>query len=415
MKFMQTKLKTNNYILYLYAFLSKLHFFGSLCVPFYLNRLGISYALMFTIETIFSVCIFLFEIPTGIIADKFGRKISLFLGTLLFGISHLISGTTLNIGVFIFGQTIGAIGLSLESGADKALIYENAKYQNKTPQEISAIASRFDGFGTVGMLIAFPLGSIFVASGIFNYTSSLGLVFIATGISAVFASIIILFIKEPKNILSNEKNNLETSTENKKIEHKKLLLENAKGCLYAFKNPELRKLSLDYSVISAFTFLMFWFYQSLLLENNVNIAVNGFVASGFNLAASLLLFSSGFIQKKLGFSKTRFLSALIPGILYVLVFIFYRNIFVAMIAIFGITMLRLFRDPILITQMNVKINDENRATVLSGVSMFSRIIIAIFYPISGILMDKNPQVTYLVIGIATIVCSFLLSTPRKEK
>ena len=96
MKFMQTKLKTNNYILYLYAFLSKLHFFGSLCVPFYLNRLGISYALMFTIETIFSICIFLFEIPTGIIADKFGRKISLFLGTLLFGISHLIVNLPLN-------------------------------------------------------------------------------------------------------------------------------------------------------------------------------------------------------------------------------------------------------------------------------------------------------------------------------
>ena len=414
MKFMQTKLKTNNYILYLYAFLSKLHFFGSLCVPFYLNRLGISYALMFTIETIFSICIFLFEIPTGIIADKFGRKISLFLGTLLFGISHLISGTTLNIGIFIFGQIIGAIGLSLESGADKALIYENAKYQNKTPQEISAIASRFDGFGTVGMLIAFPLGSIFVASGIFNYTRSLGLVFIATGISAVFASIIILFIKEPKNILSNEKNNLETSTENKKIEHKKLLLENAKGCLYAFKNPELRKLSLDYSVISAFTFLMFWFYQSLLLENNINIALNGFVASGFNLAASILLFASGFIQKKIGTSRTRFLSAFIPGVLYILVFFFYKNIYVILIAIFGITMLRLFRNPILITQMNLKIQDENRATVLSGVSMFNRIIVAIFYPLSGMLMDKNPHLTYLIVGIVTIIFSILLSSSKQN-
>ena len=414
MKFMQTKLKTNNYILYLYAFLSKLHFFGSLCVPFYLNRLGISYALMFTIETIFSICIFLFEIPTGIIADKFGRKISLFLGTLLFGISHLISGTTLNIGVFIFGQIIGAIGLSLESGADKALIYENAKYQNKTPQEISAIASRFDGFGTIGMLIAFPLGSIFVASGIFNYTRSLGLVFIATGISAVFASIIILFIKEPKNILSNEKNNLETSTENKKIEHKKLLLENAKGCLYAFKNPELRKLSLDYSVISAFTFLMFWFYQSLLLENNINIALNGFVASGFNLAASILLFASGFIQKKIGTSRTRFLSAFIPGVLYILVFFFYKNIYVILIAIFGITMLRLFRNPILITQMNLKIQDENRATVLSGVSMFNRIIVAIFYPLSGMLMDKNPHLTYLIVGIVTIIFSILLSSSKQN-
>ena len=77
-------------------------------------------------------------------------------------------------------------------------------------------------------------------------------------------------------------------------------------------------------------------------------------------------------------------------------------------------MLRLFRNPILITQMNLKIQDENRATVLSGVSMFSRIIVAIFYPLSGMLMDKNPHVTYLIIGIATIIFSILLSTSKNK-
>ena len=59
--------------------------------------------------------------------------------------------------------------------------------------------------------------------------------------------------------------------------------------------------------------------------------------------------------------------------------------------------------------------DENRATVLSGVSMFSRIIVAIFYPLSGMLMDKNPHLTYLIIGIATIIFSILLSSSKNEK
>ena len=415
---MKTQLKNNNFLLYSFGFLKSLHFFGSLSIPFYLDRLEMSYTWMFVIETIFSVFLFLFEIPTGIVADKFGRKTSLVLGSGIFGFSFVILGITRNITVLLFVQILGALGMSLISGADKALIYENAKLQNKSPEEISAMASRFNGFETVAMLIAFPLGSLFVSCGFMDYVSALGFVFVATGIAMLVASVLIFFVKEPAKLMSeSEKTEIDGTNEkkDKPTSTKKMLEQNAKGCFFAFKNPELRKLSLDYSVISAFTFLMFWFYQSLLLENNVNIAVNGFVASGFNLAASLLLFSSGFIQKKLGFSKTRFLSALIPGILYVLVFIFYRNIFVAMIAIFGITMLRLFRDPILITQMNVKINDENRATILSGVSMFSRIIIAIFYPLSGILMDKNPQVTYLVIGIATVVCSFLLSTPRKEK
>ena len=59
----------------------------------------------------------------------------------------------------------------------------------------------------------------------------------------------------------------------------------------------------------------------------------------------------------------------------------------------------------------VLIEDKNRATVLSGVSMFSRIITAIFYPLSGLLMDTNPKITYLVVGIATVIVSILL----KEK
>ena len=415
---MQLQLKNNTLLLYSYSFFKSLHFFGSLSIVFYLNRLEMSYTWMFALETIFSVFLFLFEIPTGIIADKFGRKTSLILGSGFFGFSFIILGITRNIPVLIFIQVLGALGMSLISGADKALIYENAKFQNKSPEEISAIVSRFNAFETLAMLIAFPLGSLFVSSGVMEYISAIGFVFVATGIAMLIASVLIFFVKEPSSLLPETKKSEQeqpTEKKDKPTSTKKLLEQNAKGCLYAFKNPELRKLSLDYSVISAFTFLMFWFYQSLLLENNVNIALNGFIASGFNLAASFLLFCSGFIQKKLGYSKTRFLSAFIPGVLFVLVSIFHKNIFVVMVAIFGITTLKLFRDPILITQMNLKINNENRATVLSGVSMLNRIIIAIFYPLSGIFMDKNPHITYLMCGIATIFFSFLFSTSRKEK
>ena len=393
----KTHYKSNNFLLYGFSFFKSLQFFGSLCVPFHLIRLELSYTWMFVIETIFSVCVFLFEVPTGIIADKFGRKTSLFLGSLGFGISFFILGFTKNIPFLIFSQIIGAVGMSLISGADSSLIYENAKSVEKSQEEISVIASRYSGFSTVAMLLAFPLGSLFVSSGIMEYKTALGFVFVLTGIGLFIASFLVIFIKEPKSENGNSEKSAKSS-----------ILENAKGCLEAFTNPSLRRTSLNYSIISAFTFLMFWFYQSLLFENKVDIGWNGFVAAGFNLAASLLLFASGFIQKKLGTNKTIFLSALIPGLLYILIFAFYNNLVVILLGIFGVTMLKLFRDPIMITQMNTKISDENRATVLSGVSMFSRIVIAIFYPLSGLLMDSNPKITYLIIGLATVLCSIFL-------
>lgn len=395
----KTRYKINNFFLYVFGFFKSLQFFGSLCVPFYLIRLELSYTWMFAIETIFSVCVFIFEIPTGIIADKFGRKISLILGSLLFGFSFLILGFFKTIPLLIFSQIIGAVGISLISGADSSLIYENANSLGKSQEEISEIASRYSGFKTLALLIAFPVGSLFVSSGIMEYKAALGFVFALTGIGLFVAAFFISFVKEP------------TCIEKSFHKTKSSLLENAKGCLQAFINPSLRKISLNYSIISAFTFLMFWFYQSLLFENKVDIGWNGFVAAGFNLGASLLLFASGFIQKKIGTKRTIFLSALIPGLLYILIFAFYNNLVVILIGIFGITMSKLFREPIMITQMNTQIEDKNRATVLSGVSMFSRIITAIFYPLSGLLMDTNPKITYLVVGIATVIVSILL----KEK
>ena len=173
----KTRYKINNFFLYIFGFFKSLQFFGSLCVPFYLIRLELSYTWMFAIETIFSVCVFIFEIPTGIIADKFGRKISLILGSLLFGFSFLILGFFKTIPLLIFSQIIGAVGISLISGADSSLIYENANSVGKSQEEISEIASRYSGFKTLALLIAFPVGSLFVSSGIMEYKAALGFVF----------------------------------------------------------------------------------------------------------------------------------------------------------------------------------------------------------------------------------------------
>lgn len=392
----------NNVLLYSFNFLKSLHFFGALAVPFYLVRLEFSYTQMFMLEMIFSVCVFLAEVPTGVVADKFGRKTSLFLGALIFGLSFVLIGKTLSLPLLVVAQVAGAIGNSLISGADKALVYENAKLNGKTNDETVAIASRYDAFGTAGSLAAFPLGSIFVASGIVPYTNALGLVFVATGICIMVAAFLVLPVAEKTQEVNG----------NGRYNSLGTLRHAAEGCAFVFKNPQLRRFSLNYSVISALTFLMFWFYQSLLLENGVDVGWNGFVAAGFNLGATLLLLASGIIQRKFGTNRTLFLSSLIPGILYISLFGFYNSLPVVFVAIFGITMLRLFRSPLLETLMNNQIQDANRATVLSGVSMMQRILVAAFYPLAGLLMDVSSRWTYLIIGIATVAASFMLS-PNK--
>jgi len=80
----------------------------------------------------------------------------------------------------------------------------------------------------------------------------------------------------------------------------------------------------------------------------------------------------------------------------------------ALIAIFGVIMLKLFRAPMLASLMNTHIESTNRATVLSGVSMLERIITAILYPLAGILTDISLNWTFLVMGLVTLAASLFL-------
>ena len=387
-----------NTMIYLFSFLKSLEFFGAVAVPFYLQRMEFSYTQMFLMETIFSVCLFLFEIPTGVVADRLGRKTSLFLGALLLGGSFTALGIIHSVPVFVLIQVVSACGFSMISGADKALVYENAKFHGKTDEEAVVAASRYDAFSTAGMFIAFPAGSLFVSSGIVPYIDALGLVFVATGICIIGAGFVVLLVCEgPLNVLPPEERAFRHAYE---------------GFTYVFRNKLLLRFSLNYAVLSALTFLMFWFYQSLLLDNKIPVAWNGFISAGFNAGGMILLMATGFVNRKVGTKNALFLSSLVPGILYVLLFLFPHFMPVVFTAIFGITMLRFFRAPLLTTLMNTQIANENRATVLSGVSMVERIIISLFYPLAGMLMDFSARWTYLIVGTATLVVSFVLRVGR---
>ncbi len=111
----------------------------------------------------------------------------------------------------------------------------------------------------------------------------------------------------------------------------------------------------------------------------------------------LLLQTTPFIQKKMGIARALFLSSLIPGLLYIGAGLF-PNIVVDLIVMFGVTNLRLFRAPMLSALMNDHIEDSNRATVLSGISMLERVLIALLYPFVGMIADLSLNAALLILG-----------------
>ncbi|MEW6187228.1 MAG: MFS transporter [Thermodesulfobacteriota bacterium] len=380
----------NILLLYGFSFFKNLMFFGAVAVPFYLHRIGIGYASMFLLEGIFSLSMIVFEIPTGVIADRFGRKWSLFFGSCFLGAAFLIFGFYTSFIVLAIAEILCAFGMTMQSGADRAILYETL-IASGSDSRTAAVMARYDAFATTGMFLAFPAGSVFVGSNAVSYNSALGLVFIATAMAVFFAGFLVVFVKE-------------TAYEKSK---KNVMRQGLDGFLRILHLPKLRKFSLNYALLSSLTFFMFWFYQPLLMENGFSVAWLGVVASAFNFTAMVLLWLTPVIERGLGIKNTLFFSSIIPGFFYLSLF-FISGPVMALAAIFFVTNLKLFRAPLLSTLMNREIDSSERATVLSGVSMIERMATTLLYPLNGILTDISLKMTFLIIGIITVGLSLLL-------
>src|SRR5258708_12274175 len=61
--------------------------------------------------------IFLFEIPTGIVADVYSRRLSVIIGFFLIGIAYIAEGSIQTFEAILVGNVIWGIGYTFTSGA----------------------------------------------------------------------------------------------------------------------------------------------------------------------------------------------------------------------------------------------------------------------------------------------------------
>ena len=74
------------------------------------------------VGTTLEVTAFLFEIPTGVIADVYSRRLSVIIGSFLFGLGFLAEGLLPVFGAVILSQVIWGLGWTFISGAHAAWI-----------------------------------------------------------------------------------------------------------------------------------------------------------------------------------------------------------------------------------------------------------------------------------------------------
>ena len=122
---------------------------------------GLSGLQLVLVGTTVEVTILLFEVPTGIVADVYSRRLSIIIGFFLMGIGFLIEGSFPIFSMILLTQVFWGIGYTFTSGATQAWLSDEIGEEKANNAFLRG--NQYDLAGAlIGMLIAIPIGNIAV-------------------------------------------------------------------------------------------------------------------------------------------------------------------------------------------------------------------------------------------------------------
>ncbi len=114
---------------------------------------GLSYTEAILLDSFSAAAAMIFEIPSGILADKVSKKKVLVIGEIIITLNYLILLCTSSYPCYILGALLSGIGSACISGTNEAFIYDLLKENGmeKTYREYLSVVSKW---GFIGVAIA---------------------------------------------------------------------------------------------------------------------------------------------------------------------------------------------------------------------------------------------------------------------
>lgn len=370
--------------MYLWRALTMMHFFAGVLVPFFTDHGGLTLPQLFLLQAWFFLWIFLLEVPTGAVADKFGRKASLVCA----GVCLLIATTAYATGTgllrFLVAEMFWAASSALASGADEAMVYDSLKACGEESRSKKALAT-LASFDIGAIAVAAPIGSLLAARW--------GLVVPMWAMLVPFSLGLLLSLTliEPPD-----------GEEGPKPAYREVV---SRGVRYFASHRPLRALAFDSVTIWMLSFMIVWLFQPRLKELGVGIGVYGFVTAAMTLSQIAILSNPERVERFFGGTR-RYLtwSALIPGLAF-LALPLATNAWVACGLFVLIPAFGLSRSVVISNYMNKHVDSAKRATVLSTVGMGRQLMGVVVLPTVGLLTKLSLNWTFAVLGVAILICA----------
>ena len=376
----------------LVTFLANLYFYNAVGTLYQQAR-GLSLLQVSSIGSIIIVTIFVAEVPTGVIADRIGRKWSVVTAIALQAIGEWLYLFAGGYAAFVFIAILAGVGYAFLSGANEALIYDSLPADDRD-QRMQKSMGVVGGAYQLAFFVSPLIGGLMVAN---LRLEEFRMVILLTALSVSVAFGVSLTLKEPASAFRHS-------------EKSPLMILRA-GFSEVRRSPKLRRLLMVSMFTSTFSGLLVALYQPFFAEQQVaTFWIGAALAFGGLLAAA----SQVLAYKLEAWTSPSFAMVLLtvtPGFAYVLLAM--ARLPAVLVPAFVLTYgLAEARSPLLSSYRNRLISIDHRATVLSLMSMMTSLYLAATMLVLGRVAEYSVPLAFAVVGVEVLVAAVVLRVDR---
>ncbi|MBU1092828.1 MAG: MFS transporter [Firmicutes bacterium] len=391
-----------------YGLLKDLRFFEPYMIIYFLLS-GLNLFYVGILISIREVIIYIFEIPSGVIADRYGKKTELIICFIFYIFSFVIFFFASDFWMFALGMALFALGEAFRSGTHKSMIMAYID-KHKMAESKTRIYGLTRSYSLIGSMISSLVSIVLVL-----WLLDIKYLFLVAIIPYVADLILVItypeYLNDRKDTTFSLKSFLKYNLESIKHTFAKSTVRNAifNSASYQAAFKSIKDYIQPIIISMSLTFILF---NSLSVDDNTRVYI-GLIYAFIYLISSIAS-KNAYRFKVFGDSNTivRYMWLLSGSA--VIILSFFLNSLLAVFVIFALLYILMnIRRPMMVERMGDVTHPDMRASVLSVESQMTSILIALFAPLIGLLAEYSMSLLFLVFG-SFMIFIFLISQFRTK-
>ncbi|MYE46919.1 MAG: MFS transporter [Chloroflexi bacterium] len=248
-------------------------------VVYLVETRGLTIGQILLFDAVFFASSLLSEVPTGVVADRYGRRTSMLWGSLVISAGFIVFALADILPVLLTAYVLFGIGTALMSGADDAYLFDALRAVGRV-REFPAVAGRLNAMMTLAV------AGFTIIGGLMATVTPLSWPIVASGVLSIMAASLAFRLEEPPREPGSAADSF--------------LATGLSASRRVLRVPSLRWAATLGALPWVAGFAAFTVWQPVLIGYEVPVGAFGWVAAAMMLVAAVGGWSANWFSQRLG-------------------------------------------------------------------------------------------------------------------